>query len=191
MAVRMARDTARGMAFLHSADPPVLHRDLKSANLLAAEDYSVKICDFGISRLKADETMTSCGTAKWVSPEALREARYSEKSDVWSFGVVMWELSTRRNPYAHQTSLQVAISVATNGTSLEGLGADGEALLVESKCPPGWLSLLRECLSFNPDTRPSFTSVLSRLQALVDAPYACADWQILCPEENLVSPVSP
>ena len=70
---RVACGAARGMAYLHSGSPPVLHRDLKSANILLDESYTAKVCDFGLSRLKSqDRSMTgNCGTVQWMAPEVL------------------------------------------------------------------------------------------------------------------------
>jgi len=85
---RVASGAARGMTYLHSGHPPVLHRDLKSANLLLDESYTTKLCDFGLSRLKAHErSMTgNCGTVQWMAPEVLANHRYAEPADVYSFG---------------------------------------------------------------------------------------------------------
>ena len=77
LVLRMALDVARGMAYLHSADPPILHRDLKSANLLVDDAFNIRIADFGLARLKASSsTMTgACGTLAWMSPEVLANER--------------------------------------------------------------------------------------------------------------------
>ena len=88
MRYQMALDIARGMSYLHSLQPPILHRDLKALNLLVDNSFNVKVADFGIARPRVDDTMTFCGTPKWTAPEVLRMNSYSEKADVFSFGVV-------------------------------------------------------------------------------------------------------
>lgn len=77
LAWRIALDAARGMSYLHSFDPPLLHRDLKSQNLLLTDKFRTKLCDFGLSRVKSmTKTMSRIGTVQWVAPEVLREERY-------------------------------------------------------------------------------------------------------------------
>jgi len=82
---RVASGTARGMCYLHSGNPPVLHRDLKSANILLDESYTAKLADFGLSRLKAVRSgMTgNCGTVQWMAPEVLCNEDYAEPADVF------------------------------------------------------------------------------------------------------------
>ena len=89
----MAYDVAKGMNYLHKRNPPIVHRDLKSPNLLVDKKYTVKVCDFGLSRLKANTFLSSksaAGTPEWMAPEVLRDEPSNEKSDVYSFGVILW-----------------------------------------------------------------------------------------------------
>jgi serine/threonine protein kinase len=113
---RMALDVARGMNFLHTMDEPLLHRDLKSLNLLVSEPVrgvgshvQIKVADFGLARHKdeddggEDETsrMTGmAGTFHWMAPEVLRSEPYSNKADVYSYGIVLWEICSREPPFA-------------------------------------------------------------------------------------------
>ncbi|KAG0476354.1 hypothetical protein HPP92_013195 [Vanilla planifolia] len=93
---------AKGINYLHCLNPPIVHWDLKSPNLLVDKNWSVKVCDFGLSRLKANTFISSKsvgGTAEWMAPEFLRGERTDEKSDVFSFGVVLWELLTMQQPW--------------------------------------------------------------------------------------------
>jgi serine/threonine protein kinase len=98
----MLRSAAQGVSYLHSLQPTaVIHRDLKSSNLLVDENMNIKVADFGFARLKEENaTMTRCGTPCWTAPEIIRGERYSEKADVYSFGIIMWEVLTRRTPFA-------------------------------------------------------------------------------------------
>ena len=82
---RVASGAARGMNYLHCGSPPVLHRDLKSANILLDDSYNAKVADFGLSRLKAQErSMTgNCGTVQWMAPEV----RTSETKCFWLFTI--------------------------------------------------------------------------------------------------------
>lgn len=106
----MARDAAKGMAYLHGLSPPILHRDLKTLNLLVDAYNTVKVADFGIARVRSVDTMTYCGTPKWTAPEVLRMNSYSEKADVFSFGIVLWEILMREEPYANIPGMQVSQS---------------------------------------------------------------------------------
>lgn len=76
------------MNYLHFGNPPVLHRDLKSANILLDDSYNAKVADFGLSRLKAQQrSMTgNCGTVQWMAPEILASEGYAEPADVYSYG---------------------------------------------------------------------------------------------------------
>ncbi|CAM9846383.1 unnamed protein product, partial [Discosporangium mesarthrocarpum] len=107
--MRVAEGTACGMNYLHRHQPPILHRDLKSANLLLDDSYTVKICDFGLARLKAfSNSMTgNCGTVQWMAPEVLSYDKYTETADVYSFGIVCWELLSRMCPYEGMSQIQV------------------------------------------------------------------------------------
>eukprot|EP01128_Nolandella_sp_AFSM9_P012728 TRINITY_DN955_c0_g1_i3.p1 TRINITY_DN955_c0_g1~~TRINITY_DN955_c0_g1_i3.p1 ORF type:complete len:176 (+),score=23.58 TRINITY_DN955_c0_g1_i3:69-530(+) len=90
---------AKGMLYLHDLSPPVIHRDLKTQNLLVDEYWRAKLCDFGLSREKASETMSRLGTIQYSAPEVLRGERYTEKADVYSYAILIWEMFTEEIPY--------------------------------------------------------------------------------------------
>nr|UMO78191.1 Serine/threonine protein kinase [Pandoravirus belohorizontensis] len=153
--MRMLRTAAVGVAYLHGT-AGIVHRDLKSSNLLVTDDYSVKVADFGFARIKeANATMTRCGTPCWTAPEIIRGARYSEKVDVYSFGVVMWEVVTRRRPFADRRFADVALAV------LDGARPD-----IPASCPADLADLMTACWDADPDARPSMEEVVSRLDAI-------------------------
>ncbi|XP_022863781.1 serine/threonine-protein kinase CTR1-like isoform X3 [Olea europaea var. sylvestris] len=108
----MAYDVVKGMSYLHKHNPPIVHRDLKSPNLLVDKKYTVKVCDFGLSRLKANTFLSSksaAGTPEWMAPEVLRDEPSNEKSDVYSFGVILWELATLQPPWRNLNPAQRAM----------------------------------------------------------------------------------
>ncbi|KAL2481288.1 Serine/threonine-protein kinase CTR1 [Abeliophyllum distichum] len=118
----MAYDVAKGMNYLHKHNPPIVHRDLKSPNLLVDRKYTVKVCDFGLSRLKANTFLSSksaAGTPEWMAPEVLRDEPSNEKSDVYSFGVILWELATLQPPWGNLNPAQVVAAVGFKGKRLE------------------------------------------------------------------------
>ncbi|XP_026403268.1 serine/threonine-protein kinase EDR1-like isoform X4 [Papaver somniferum] len=107
--VLMALDIARGMNYLHSYDPPIVHRDLKSSNLLVDKDWTVKVGDFGLSPLKHTtflSTNSGKGTPQWMAPEVIRNEPANGKADVYSFGVILWELATSKIPWADLKPMQ-------------------------------------------------------------------------------------
>ncbi|KAI3835257.1 hypothetical protein MKW98_020373 [Papaver atlanticum] len=110
--VLMALDIARGMNYLHHYKPPIIHRDLKSSNLLVDKNWTVKVGDFGLSRLKHATFLTTNigeGTPQWMAPEVIRNEPSDEKSDVYSFGVILWELATLNIPWDDLNSMQVLV----------------------------------------------------------------------------------
>jgi serine/threonine protein kinase len=99
--IEIAYEIVKGMVYLHNMKN-LLHRDLKSSNVLIGEDWNVvKLCDFGLSGQKKKRTKhTRVGTYQWMAPEVVRnEKKVDEKSDVYSFGVILWELLTEKVPY--------------------------------------------------------------------------------------------
>mmetsp|Transcript_8418 Transcript_8418/g.9722 ORF Transcript_8418/g.9722 Transcript_8418/m.9722 type:complete len:964 (+) Transcript_8418:2-2893(+) len=155
---RVSCGAARGMTYLHSGNPPVLHRDLKSANLLLDESYTTKVCDFGLSRLKAQaRSMTAnCGTVQWMAPEVLANRSYDEKADVYSFGIIIWELLTRECPYEGMTAIQCALAVLNRDKRPE----------IPKWCPPQLHALIKSCIKKEPSERPYFAQIIVALDAI-------------------------
>ena len=96
---RLSLEIARGMNYLHSSSTPIIHRDLKSLNILIDESFKAKIGDFGWTRLKGDRMTKKIGTFQWMAPEVITGDRYSEKADVFSYGIILWEIASREPPY--------------------------------------------------------------------------------------------
>eukprot|EP00742_Colponemidia_sp_Colp-10_P007271 GILJ01007817.1.p1 GENE.GILJ01007817.1~~GILJ01007817.1.p1 ORF type:complete len:862 (-),score=71.89 GILJ01007817.1:172-2757(-) len=159
--LKMARDAARGMTYLHLFKPvPILHRDLKSLNLLVTDDFTVKVCDFGWARLKSCTMTGHIGTFQWMAPEVIANQNYTEKADVFSFGVVLWEMVTREPPYQGKLPVQVATAVLNKGLRPR----------IPGTCPKPIADLIKDCWDQDPDRRPVFTTVLRRLEDMVIQP---------------------
>uniref|UniRef100_A0A4W4GAF3 Mitogen-activated protein kinase kinase kinase n=1 Tax=Electrophorus electricus TaxID=8005 RepID=A0A4W4GAF3_ELEEL len=164
--VNWAVQIATGMDYLHNQTfVPVIHRDLKSSNILILEPVerdnlsgkTLKITDFGLAREWHRTTkMSAAGTYAWMAPEVIKLSLFSKSSDVWSFGVLLWELLTGEVPYREIDALAVAYGVAMNKLTLP----------VPSTCPEAFAQLLGECWSPNPHSRPSFGCILKRLLAI-------------------------
>jgi serine/threonine protein kinase len=108
---KLLLDTAKGMNYLHLFKPPIIHRDLKSPNLLVDSHFNVKIADFGLARIKAQLMTGNLGTCQYMAPEVITSASYSEKADVYSYGVVVWEVLTRQAPWQGMQPMQIAYGV--------------------------------------------------------------------------------
>lgn len=111
LVLKLALDIAHGMLYLHSQG--ILHRDLKSENLLLGEDMCVKVADFGISCLESQcgSAKGFTGTYRWMAPEMIKEKHHTRKVDVYSFGIVLWELLTALTPFDNMTPEQAAFAV--------------------------------------------------------------------------------
>ncbi|GAA0169518.1 non-receptor serine/threonine protein kinase [Lithospermum erythrorhizon] len=159
----MAYDVAKGMNYLHKCNPPVVHRDLKSPNLLVDKKYTVKVCDFGLSRLKANTFLSSksaAGTPEWMAPEVLRDEQSNEKSDVYSFGIILWELATLQQPWSNLNPAQVVAAV----------GFKGKRLDIPRDVNPQLAALIEICWANEPWKRPSFSTIMDILRPLTKAP---------------------
>ncbi|XP_071690661.1 serine/threonine-protein kinase CTR1-like [Rutidosis leptorrhynchoides] len=158
--LRMAFDVAKGMNYLHKRNPPIVHRDLKSPNLLVDKNYTVKVADFGLSRLKANTFLSSrsaAGTAQWMAPEVLNDDPSNEKSDVYSFGVILWELITLQMPWTNLNAHQVVLAVGHKRERLEIPRDVNRQIAV----------LIEACWANEPWKRPSFSSIMESLKPLI------------------------
>ncbi|KAL1428829.1 hypothetical protein MTO96_002548 [Rhipicephalus appendiculatus] len=151
---------ASGMAYLELHN--YIHRDLAARNCLVGENYVVKVADFGLARYVIDDEYTSSGGAKfpikWAPPEVLGYTRFSSKSDVWAYGVLMWEVFTcGKIPYGRAANAEVVEQVQ-----------HGQRLARPPACPSDVYQVMRSCWEKKPDARPSFRSIKSQLEKIMD-----------------------
>ncbi|XP_053295923.1 mitogen-activated protein kinase kinase kinase 20 [Pleuronectes platessa] len=153
-----AADMGRGMHYLHSEAPiKVIHRDLKSRNVVLSADKVLKICDFGASKFLTHTThMSLVGTFPWMAPEVIQSLPVSETCDTFSYGVVLWEMLTREIPFKGLEGLQVAWLVVEKN----------ERLTIPSGCPASFAELMRNCWETEPKERPMFKQILSTLESM-------------------------
>ncbi|XP_076947772.1 serine/threonine-protein kinase STY13-like [Bidens hawaiensis] len=154
LAVKQALDVARGMAYVHGLG--LIHRDLKSDNLLISADKSIKIADFGVARIEVQtEGMTpETGTYRWMAPEMIQHRPYTQKVDVYSFGIVLWELITGMLPFQNMTAVQAAFAVVSKGVRPT----------IPNDCLPVLSEIMTRCWDGNPDVRPHFSEVVRMLE---------------------------
>ncbi|KAL0300116.1 UNVERIFIED_CONTAM: putative serine/threonine-protein kinase DDB [Sesamum angustifolium] len=158
----IAMDAAFGMEYLHSKN--IVHFDLKCDNLLVnLRDPQRPICkvgDFGLSRIKRNTLVSGGvrGTLPWMAPELLNGSttRVSEKVDVFSFGITLWEILTGEEPYANMHC----------GAIIGGIVKNTLRPPIPEECDPEWRKLMEQCWSAEPEARPSFTEITYRLRSM-------------------------
>ncbi|KEH21300.1 serine/threonine-protein kinase STY13 [Medicago truncatula] len=155
LAVKQALDVARGMAYVHGLG--LIHRDLKSDNLLIFGDKSIKIADFGVARIEVQtEGMTpETGTYRWMAPEMIQHRPYTQKVDVYSFGIVLWELITGMLPFQNMTAVQAAFAVVNRNVRP----------ILPNDCLPVLREIMTRCWDPNPDVRPPFAEIVAMLES--------------------------
>lgn len=161
--LNIAMDTCKGMMCLHAEKPPIIHRDLKSANILIASvspDAAVnaKVADFGIAteHQQTSEHTKHQGTFIYMAPEVFNSEKYTTKVDVFSFGLILWEMCSLERPwkeYKFQFQIEEAI--------VKGLRP-----VIPSFVPDVLKSIIVECWSNSPDNRPEFSAVLRNLKKI-------------------------
>jgi serine/threonine protein kinase len=175
----------RGVHVLHSAS--ILHRDIKSLNLLVDSEDNIKVSDFGLSKWSSDGTSSSVatvmGTLEYCAPEVLDGALYSAKSDIFSLAVVLWEIVTcslmRKWVAPYSAGLELESGVPDANTTLNVLSntalfiiavrAQNKRPLIAAHCPPPLARIIRQCWHPVPAKRPTCTELLSQLETLYES----------------------
>jgi len=160
--LQLSLDIAQGMQYLHEHSPPIIHRDLKSLNILVDANWRAKVADFGMTRFHHEGTMTQCGSPLWMSPEMIRNDPYDEKADVYSFGIVLWELYTKKIPYRGSGLNPSLLVVKVVKEDLRPA--------IPLRCPLQVVRLIEGCWHPNPNRRPSFKKITKTLQSFMKDP---------------------
>ncbi|KAK8956644.1 Serine/threonine-protein kinase HT1 [Platanthera zijinensis] len=154
--LRVAIDVSKGMNYLHQNN--IIHRDVKTANLLMDKNEVVKVADFGVARVKTQSGVMTAetGTYRWMAPEVIEHKPYDHKADVFSFGIMMWELLTGKLPYEYLTPLQAAVGVLKKGLRPT----------IPKDAHPKLAALLEKCWQRDPALRPDFLEILDALHRI-------------------------
>ncbi|KAJ4819409.1 protein tyrosine kinase family protein [Rhynchospora pubera] len=155
--LKFALDVCRGMDYLHQNS--IIHRDLKTANLLMDKEHVVKVADFGVARFQNQGGVMTAetGTYRWMAPEVINHQPYDNKADVFSFAIVLWELLTSKIPYDTMTPLQAALGVR-----------QGLRPRIPENTHPNLSELMQRSWDTVPSNRPSFSDLISELEELLE-----------------------
>jgi small GTP-binding protein len=169
--IKIALDVASGLEFLHSSCPPIIHRDLKSPNILLVHKRPeerenapivAKVTDFGLSGLAPTLAGRDVDNPVWLAPEVLKEEEYTEKADIYSYGVILWELLTRKQYFGEYKFLSEIEEKIIAGQRPE-IPDTKECQMV-----PEYIDLVRECWDGDPTKRPTFETICRRLKNIRD-----------------------
>jgi serine/threonine protein kinase len=152
----MLRDVVQGMRFLHTADPPIVHGDLKAANVLITENFKAKVADFGLSQKKR---LGNVGTPLWMAPELLNGEVSTAESDVYAFSIMLVEIFSRTDPYEGMDPHMV----------LEAVKDVNRQVVMRPSLPAGLLPevelMIKDCWHNDPEKRPPFVELDRRVKA--------------------------
>ncbi|XP_044974060.1 leucine-rich repeat receptor protein kinase HPCA1-like [Hordeum vulgare subsp. vulgare] len=176
--LRIALGSARGLAYLHElADPPIIHRDIKSTNILLDDNLKAKVADFGLSKLVADTEKGHVstqvkGTLGYLDPEYYMTQQLSEKSDVYSFGVVMLELLSARLPITKGRYIvrEFRIAIDPNEHDYYGLQGIIDPAIHDAAKSAGFrrfVQLAMECVEESASKRPTMSSVVKEIETML------------------------
>ncbi|CAN1320493.1 Serine/threonine-protein kinase STY13 [Linum perenne] len=155
--MQLALDLARGMSYLHTMK--IVHRDVKTENMLLDKSRTVKIADFGVARLEAsnpNDMTGETGTLGYMAPEVLNGNPYNRKCDVYSFGICLWEIYCCDMPYP-----DLSFSEMTSAVVRQNLRPE-----IPRCCPSSLANVMKRCWDANPDRRPEMEEVVSMLEAI-------------------------
>ncbi|OHT04631.1 TKL family protein kinase [Tritrichomonas foetus] len=147
----IALGVAHAIKYLHAKK--LLHRDIKSLNVLLNSDDFPKLCDFGLSRYTDepnDNKPGGVGTVNWMAPEIIKGKVYTEKSDVYSYGILLWEMLTGNTPYSDMNTMKVRDEVAYNNMRPK----------IPPTCSPKLERLIKKCWENDPMKRPDFAQII-------------------------------
>ncbi|EOY28224.1 Serine-threonine/tyrosine-protein kinase [Theobroma cacao] len=152
--IAIVLEVARGMEYIHSQG--VIHRDLKPENVLIDQEFHLKIADFGIACEEAycDLLADDPGTYRWMAPEMIKKKSYGRKVDVYSFGLILWEMVAGTIPYEDMNPIQAAFAVVNKNLRP----------VIPHNCPPAMRALIEQCWSLHPEKRPDFWQIVKVLE---------------------------
>ncbi|KAH6821694.1 Leucine-rich repeat protein kinase family protein [Perilla frutescens var. hirtella] len=177
--VRVALGSARGLAYLHDlANPPIIHRDVKSSNILLDDNLTAKVADFGLSKLVSDSSKGHVstqvkGTLGYLDPEYYMTQQLTEKSDVYSFGVVMLELITAKQPIEKGKYIvrEVRVVMDKNDETHYGLSNMMDPAIRNTTPPllgfPRFVELAVQCVEESASDRPTMSEVVKALESIL------------------------
>uniref|UniRef100_A0A6B2L3S8 Protein kinase domain-containing protein n=1 Tax=Arcella intermedia TaxID=1963864 RepID=A0A6B2L3S8_9EUKA len=161
--IRIAKDIAKGLSYLHSQNPKIVHLDIKSPNVLLSsldinDGVLAKLTDFGTSQvMTAPLTERYVDNPKWLAPEIMAKKPYNEKVDTFSFGVVCWELITRKEPFEDVVFMSVIQDKIVAGSRCE----------IPKGCTKKYRHIIESCWHQDPKKRPSFDKILEDLDVVL------------------------
>jgi len=154
----IAIDIAKGLIPLHLSQPPIFHRDLKSLNVLLRTNWSAFIIDFGLAKVKYESTKGTkgLGSYPWMAPEMFdEETTLTAALDIYSFGMILYELLTREIPFKGLSPMQITRAISQGNRPV---------IPTDIRCPEGYTKLMIDCWDEEPTKRPSLPNIISRLQ---------------------------
>ena len=139
----------RAFSFIHQNG--IVHRDIKSHNILIDENYNVKVCDFGLAKPFSELNWGNgqfCGTPAYMAPELFLKKGYDEKIDIYSFGTLIWEILVRKIPFEGFELIDIKNRILSE-----------EKLYLPKTIPAEWACIINSCRSLDPNKRPSFSEI--------------------------------
>lgn len=160
LALYFAKQTALAINYLHMSTPQIVHRDLKTENLLLDNHLNVKVCDFGLSCVKPPREVLKeqVGSPLWMAPEVLAGGTYDERCDVYSFALVLWEFFANQLPYSECEEFHQLVDIVVNQKKRPPIPAHTPLEIV---------NLIKQCWDPDPGKRPTFATIVETIHEIV------------------------